>query len=443
LPEGVKARRRSRVPLFAPLRHRAFRLLFAGQVVSDLGDWLDLLALLALLAFQWRLGAPALAALTMAMLLPSALVAPFAGVLADRWPRRGVMIACDLSRAALALGLVWAPSLAVVLALVLAKGTLGTLFGAARQATIRQTVPEDDLLSTNALSRLSGNVTKVAGPALGGLLVASVGPRAAFVADALTFLISASLLAGLRLSASPRPAESEAGSDAESDQARADHARSRGRFWRELRAGITYIWSVPVLAAAVGAAMAEMLIVESNDSLTVLALKGLGMGEALVGIAIGCSGLGNVFGALPIGQWGQRVRPLRLMGLGCALVGGLEAVLGAALLLGVSQSPHTWLPLLALAGAGFAMIWIPLGAILQRETPHELLGRVSATAGALYTAVGLAGPPLGAYLAQRIGVGAVFAVTGGALLLLGVGIVALGGSSRGSVTRARRRRGQC
>jgi MFS family permease len=127
--------------LVAPLRHRPFRLLFAGQVVSDLGDWLDLLALLALLAYQWRLGAPALAALTMAQLLPYAVVAPLAGVLADRWPRRAVMIACDLSGAALALGLVWAPSLAAVLALVLAKATLGTLFGAARQATIRQTVP--------------------------------------------------------------------------------------------------------------------------------------------------------------------------------------------------------------------------------------------------------------------------------------------------------------
>jgi hypothetical protein len=139
-------------------------------------------------------------------------------------------------------------------------------------------------------------VTKVAGPALGGLLVAAVGPRAAFVADALTFLLSAALLAQLRVRAAPRQVVS--------DEARADHARSRGRFWRELRAGVAYIWSVPVLAVAVGAAMAEMLIIESNDSLSVLAFKGLGMGEALVGVASGCSGLGNVLGALCIGQWG-------------------------------------------------------------------------------------------------------------------------------------------
>jgi hypothetical protein len=113
------------------------------------------------------------------------------------------------------------------------------------------------------------------------------------------------------------------------------------------------------------------------------------------------------------------------MALGNALVGGLEAVVGVALNLGLSQAPHAWLPLLVLAGAGFATIWVPFGAILQRETPHELLGRVSATASALYTAVCFAGPPLGALLAQRIGVGSVFALTGGVLFLLGVALVLL------------------
>src|SRR5579872_4279076 len=408
--DGRSRSRWGRVVLLAPLRHRAFRLLFAGQVVSDLGDWLDILALLALIAYQWRLGATALAALTMTMLLPSAVVAPITGVLVDRWPRRHTMIACDLARAALSLMLVWAPGIGVVLAVVLARSIFGTLCSPARVAAVRLTVPADDLLPANALSRLSVNVTKVVGPGLGGVLVALVGLHGAFVADALSFVVSATLLARLALHEPPRDGATAADV--------ATHSTA-GRWLRELRVGIGYIRRSPVLTVAVGAQMVEMLIVESNDSFSVLAFKGLGMGEALVGLAIGCSGLGNVAGALTLGQWGHQHRPLRLMGAGMALVGSIEAALGGALALDI-QSSANWFPALVLGGMGFAAIWVPYSTLIQRETPPELLGRVYSTASALYTAIGLAGLPLGAVLVARIGLGPLFALTGAALLLAGV-----------------------
>lgn len=397
----------SRAALLAPLRHGPFRLLYAGQVISNLGDWLDLLALLTLIAYRWRLGAAALAALTMAQLLPLAVVAPLAGVLVDRWPRRATMLGCDLGRAAIVLGLVWAPHLPAVVALVLAKMTLSTFFDPARQVAIRATVPEDDLLAASSLGRLSVNATKVLGPALGGLLVAATGPRAAFVADALTFLASAAILSRL-----PRLAPAAA----------PDGGRRAPRFWREFRAGFACIVRYRPLAIAVAAATAEMLIVESNDSLTVLAFKGLGMGEALVGLAIGASGLGNVAGALALGQWGRRVPALGLMGGGKVLVGVVELGIGGALVAGLAGG-GAWVPLIVVNGIGFAAIWVAYGYILQRETPPDLLGRVSAAATALQTAAGLAGPPLGAYLARRLGVGPVYLITGAALTLVGLLVV--------------------
>ncbi len=394
----------ARLPILAPLRHRAFRLLFAGQIVSDGGDWLDLLALLTLIVYRWQLGPGALAALTMVQFLPGAVVGSLTGVLVDRWPRRATMIGSDLARAAIVLGLIWAPNLPTLLALVLARAICSTFFTPARQTTIQATVPDADLLAANALSRLSVNVTKVLGPGLGGLLVAAVGPRPAFALDAATFLVSAAFLSRLPQSVST---------------GRAADAAERG-FWREWRAGAAAILARRALIVAVGALAAEMAIVEINDSLTTLAFKGLGLGSALLGLAFGASGLGNALGALGIGQWGQRAQPLGLTALGLVLVGGVEAALGGALIFNIGRGGVGWLVLFLLCGVGFASIWVPYGFLVQRETPPELLGRVSATANGVQQACGLVGPPLGAVLATQYGVGPVYSGTGVALVALGL-----------------------
>ena len=183
--------------LLAPLRHRAFRLLFGGQVVSDLGDWLDFLALIALIVYRWDLGPSALAALSVAVALPFAVIAPLSGVWADRLPRKTLMVAADLGRALVVFGLVFAPNLATILVLVVVRGVFSTFFGPARQATIAAVVPHDDLLAANSLSQLSFQLSKILGPVLGGLLLAAVGPRTAFMVDAVTFLVSAALIVQL------------------------------------------------------------------------------------------------------------------------------------------------------------------------------------------------------------------------------------------------------
>ena len=393
-----------KLALLSPLRHRAFRFLFAGQVVSNLGDWLDSLAVVILVVYQWRLGAGELAALTLAWMVPGVVLGPLAGVYGDRWPKRPTMIACDLARAALVLGLVWAPSFPVVVGVQVAKASFSSLFGPSRQAAVRATLPDNDLLAANALGRFSTNATKVLGPALGGLLVAVIGPRPVFALDALSFLVSAMCLAQLPGLDGPSPSDTQ---------------RAIG-FWNELRAGLSFIFASPLLRIAVLAIMAEMVIVEINDTLSVLAFRGLEMSEALVGLALGGSGLGNVLATLAIGQWGKAARPLAVMGWGMLVVGVLEAAIGSALVLGLRGNGTPWLPVLVGIGAGFAAIWVPYAYILQRETPHALMVRVSASADGLANACGLVGPPLGAALATTVGLGPVFGGTGVALAMLGV-----------------------
>ena len=143
-----------KITLLVPLRNRNFRYLTAGEIVSDLGDWLDFLAIIALIVYRWGLGPTALAAFSVATVLPRVVLAPVAGVLADRLDRRTVMIAADLARVPVVLAMVFAPDLTTLLELVVLKGCFSTFFTPAWQATIRATVPEEDLLAANSLSQV-------------------------------------------------------------------------------------------------------------------------------------------------------------------------------------------------------------------------------------------------------------------------------------------------
>ncbi len=397
--------------IIAPLRHRTFRLLFGGQVVSDLGDWLDFLALIVLIVSGWNLGPSALAALSVAVGLPFAVVAPLSGVWADRLPRKTVMVAADLARALVVFGLVFAPNLSTALALVFLRGIFSTFFGPARQATIATAVPQDDLLAANSLSQLSFQLTKIVGPALGGLLVAAVGPRSAFMADTVTYLVSAACIIQIPTIAAAARAkvESEAASP---------------RFWREFREGLSYLSHRSSLFLAVASNSIALLVIFTFDSLGVLAVRELGIGEALFGLTIGSIGLGTAVGAIAIGQWGKRIHPFATMGAGEIGGGLVVALLGVAVTLH-ARGTGAWVIVYVLIGLSAAAVFVPYGYVVQVETPSELLGRVFATAGGIQNAFLLLAPPLGAVLAELWGVGFVFTAAGLALALLGLVVVFL------------------
>lgn len=392
--------------LLAPLRHRSFRLLFGGQLVSDLGDWLDFLALIALIVYRWNLGPSALAALSAAIALPFAVIAPLSGVWADRLPRKTLMIVADLGRALVVFGLVFAPNLSTILALVFIRGIFSTLFGPARQATIAALVPQGDLLAANSLSQLSFQLTKILGPMLGGLLVAAVGPRSAFMINAVTFLISAALIVQLpKLAPAPRTNE--------------ETKAQTPSFWRELREGLAYLIRRRSLFLAVASNSVTLFIIFAFDSLGVLALRELGIGEAFFGITIGSIGLGTAAGAMVIGQWGKRINPFVPMGVGQIGGGLIVALLGVAVTL-QARGTSAGVIVYMLIGLAAAAVFVPYGYVIQVETPPELLGRVFATAGGIQNAFLLLAPPLGAVLAEVWGVGFFFTAAGIALALLGL-----------------------
>jgi predicted MFS family arabinose efflux permease len=395
-----------------PLRLREYRLLFCGQCVSNLGDWLDFIALTVLIAYVWEMGPSALAALSIAIAIPWIFVAPFAGVWVDRWPKKPVMVGTDLVRAALVAGLVVAPSLPVLLILVFLKTSVATFFAPADQATIRIIVPESQLHQAVALSQLVTQSTKIIGPALGGLIVAVASPRVAFGIDAVTFLASAAILSRLRPVDDPSARRAEEASEDE------------GGYWVELREGLAYIAARRALVLCIVGFGATIFLLFCFDSLSALAFQQLGVSKALFGLAIAGIGAGGVVGTIAVGRYGGDVNPFLLLGGGTAIVGGCVTLLGVALLADLGAPPWIWTPVLVVVGIASAGILVASPTIIQKETPPELMGRVSTSATAIPTGLQMFAPIAGAAVAEWQSVGFLFAGAGGALAALGFAVVA-------------------
>src|ERR671933_2232160 len=174
------------------LKNAHFLRLWIGQGTSFLGDAVSMVALVVLVV-QVAGSASAVGGALIARLLPT-LASPLAGVLADRLDRRLVLVACDLARTVLVLGLVFARDLATIYVLVFLMGLARTIFNPTIRAAFPSVVGEGDLTRANALIGGTFSASIMLGPALGGVLVARIGVDAAFLADATTYLVSATLL---------------------------------------------------------------------------------------------------------------------------------------------------------------------------------------------------------------------------------------------------------
>src|SRR2546423_4681801 len=185
----------SRVNLFAPLRHRDFRLLWAGMTVSLVGDGIFLVAMAWQAYDLWNAPA-ALSILGVGMTIPTIAFLLPAGVLSDRLDRRLIMLSADVGRAVV-IAVLAALSLAGVLtfwhlvALVALYGVGTAFFIPAFDAIVPDIVPTADLAAANALDQFIRPIAlRLLGPALGGALVAALGTGAAFSVDAASFAAS-------------------------------------------------------------------------------------------------------------------------------------------------------------------------------------------------------------------------------------------------------------
>lgn len=381
-----------------PLRSRDFRFLLASNATSTIGDWLDMVAILVLVSVVWREGAGGLALVAVAMGTP-ALAAPFVGVLVDRHRPGAVMVGTDLVRAAATVAMVMAPNLWVLVALLALRSTAGVAFGPAAQTVIKRTVTQDNLVQANASMQVVAQALKIAGPAVGGALLGFLAPTTVIGLNAVTFLVSALILTGLRVA--PR-----------------DTAGRRSSYLAELGEGVRFVRASGTLRLLVTALGGTVFLVILFDSMLALAVPQLGLETAYIGYLIAASGAGGVLGSLALAQWAAGARPFVLIGSGQLVAGSLVALLGVGAALSLDVPPVFWLGIAALIGGGAAGVLVGFPTVVQSVTPEHLLGRVWTTINAVPTVLQICAPVVGAAVLGVTGVGQLFLVSGFGLVAL-------------------------
>jgi MFS family permease len=357
----------------APLRHRQFRLLFLGRLTSLTGSAIAPIAL-AFAVLEISGSATDLGLVLAAGMVPQILFFLFGGVVADRLPRNRVMVAADvvdgvaqLAAAALVLGgdaAVWH-----LAALNAARGGASAFFFPAAAGITPQTVPPAELQQTNALLRLTTSGTNVVGAALGGLLVAAMGPGWALGWDGVTYLAGAVFIAAMRVPAAGRMPGSSV-------------LRELREGWTEF-ASRTWLWAI-VAAAALGNMAFQIGFAVLGP---VVASRELG-GASAWGFIVASSGVGFILGGLLAFRLRPR-RPLRL--------GSYALLLGSLGLVGLALELPTWAIALGalVAGMGLEIFGVFWDLSLQQHVPNERLSRVSS-----YDALGsFVAIPLGQVLA--------------------------------------------
>ena len=333
------------------LRNARFLRLWIGQGTSFVGDAVSMVALVVLVV-QITGSASAVGGALVARLLPT-IASPLAGVIADRVDRRVLLVASDLARAVLVLGLVFARDLATIYVLVFLMGLARTLFNPTIRAAFPSVVGGGDLTRANALISGTFSTSIMVGPALGGLLVASIGVDAAFLADAVTYLVSAILLSTVPLPHPRRESEEEAG------------------FVRDLRSGFGYLLGARVpLAIVVGAFLTILTINATVPAEVFLAKETFGAGDAGYGLLVRLWGGGMVIGSAMMAVLGDRIN--------LVLLYFLSIFVGACALVGTGLAPSFVLALGALTveGAATGIDNVATDTILQKRVPEAFLGRV-------------------------------------------------------------------
>jgi MFS family permease len=400
----------SRVRLLAPLRHRDFRLLWTGMCVSLLGDGVFLVAM-AWQVYALSNAPAALALVGVAMTVPTIVFLLLGGVISDRLDRRRIMLGADVTRG-LAVGLMATLSLTGalelwhVVALVAVYGAGQAFFSPAFDAIVPEVLPPEELAQANALDQFVRPIAlRLAGPALGGILISVFGVGSAFALDALSFAVSAGAL--LAMTPGRRVEATE-------------HATVMGDIGVGLRYIRSHVWLWATFASA---AIAYLLFIGPAEVLLPYIVKNDLHGSAAdLGIVFAAGGVGSVGCAVVLGQRGLPRRDITFMYLTWTLA--TFAIAGYGLATAVWQLMIASLAFNALETAG-TIVW---ATAKQRHVPAALLGRVSSldwliSIGLLPLSFALTGPVTGAIGAQAtlIGAGVIGgAVTFAALLLPGM-----------------------
>jgi MFS family permease len=389
---------------FASLkRHRNYRLYFAGQVVSLSGTWMQNVAQAWFIIVLTHGSAFAVGALALCQFGPYALFGLFGGSLADRLNARRTLVftqsASMLVAAALAiLALTGVAQVWEVFLLAVASGSVLILDTPVRQAFTIQMVGRSELPNAIALNSSLFNASRIFGPALAGVLIATTGVGICFLLNAVSFLAVVGALLLMR----------------ESEFHPIDRGKNRPTLLRGVGEGLAYAWRTPsVRLVLLIMLVVATLAINFNVLLPVLAAHTLRSGPEVFGILSACFGVGALAGALTSASLSRASLKLLLLG---------AFGFGASLLLLAPQST-VWgaCVVLVLTGFTFSLYGSQSNSSLQMVVPDRLRGRVLSLYGYVFFGTAPLGGLFTGWLIGRYGTGLYLLVAGATSVLAAAG----------------------
>jgi MFS family permease len=386
-----------------PLRvARDYRLLWSGMTISTIGRQITVVAL-PYQVFLLTRSSLAVGAIGLVQLVPLVVLSLMGGAIADQFDRRRLLVITNSCLAAcsalLTVGafLHW-QSVAFLYVIAGLSAAFAAVDGPARSAIIPNLVRPEHLASSLALNFGGFQTTLIVGPALGGVIIATVGLGTGYLIDVVTFAAAI----GAAIAIAPQP----------------PRGGTREPVLRSVRFGLAYTARQPVLLGSFAADLVAMIFGMRRALYPVLATTVYNAGPVGLGLLSSAPGVGGLLAAMASG-WVGRSRALGRIVVIVVGVWGLSVI-------GLGLAPALWVALLALAvgGAADAFSAVARSTIMQSITPDNLRGRISA----VYMMVVVGGPSLGDIEAGAVASAfspEISIVSGGVMCLVGLGLVAL------------------
>jgi MFS family permease len=391
--------------MLALLKQRNFALLWCGGLISFMGDW-ALFVALPLYIYTITGSVAAMGTLFIVGVLPGILLGSFAGVFADRFDRRWVIIVANLSLTPLysALFFFTTPDAVWIAYLVsISANTIRQLLTPAEMALLPKLVDPELLVSANALDALNGNLARLIGPAVGGVMFAWFGFHASVLFDVATFAVAASLV--FLISAPASVTRATPSPDAEESELAVKLSAFRTVItdWLSGPSLIRHnrtLWSLMVLIGVINIADGVITVL-----MIVYVEKALGGGSPELGWLLTAQAAGGLIGSALIGQVGRRFRPWQMIVFGFFVVGIVDACIWLV--------PILPLNIALMVIVGLPITWLSVSAItlFQWVTEDRYRGRIFGAFGTTSSLLLLVGRIFATFVGGQLDVVTVLAAT--------------------------------
>lgn len=349
------------------LSNKKLLLLGTAETISNIGNWITMMAIFSLLVFQGEGGVSESSGIFLAGLLPTLIFSPLAGKLADSLNKTWLMIASNILSGLIISGLIFTERIELIYLCLALEATFLSIIAPARQGLIPHLMPTANLTQANAFLQQLASLTKILGPMIGALIVGVLGPHKAVLLDLVSFFISAGLLILLLRSQSNHPNSADETHTAP-ERAPVNTPQS---IWSALRDN----FSVRLLFIS---AFWTVIAIMGYDILSSIYTRDiLHADEGFYGVMIGSIGLGSVLSGLFLLLRKGTHHPLKDMSYGLCLL----AVLLASLVVGTMLNPNV-ARIIALIGAliggwGNGLVLVQANTLLQTNSPPAMLGRLA------------------------------------------------------------------